>query len=157
MVFKQQLARGAIMNVAFYINQINQEEKTVELFNRMNEDLENESISNGSVFYKEIGPSSIEPKFAMFNSTDIWHFTGTLIATSMDTFLDAIKAVNKYTLAYLFYGDVKHDVASLIGMSKATKILTTNKKDQKEVYRLTGVKPILLDSVNPSIIHKALG
>ena len=145
------------MNVAFYINQINQEEKTVELFNRMNDDIESGAIDNGSVFYKEIGQNAVEPKFGMFNSTDIWHYTGTLIATSMETFLDALKAVNKYTLAYLFYGDQKHDVFSLIGMSRTTKILTTTEEDQKEVYRLTGLKPVLLENVNPSTIQKALG
>lgn len=145
------------MNVAFYINQINQDEKTVEIFNGLNADIESGAIDNGSVFYKEIGPSTVEPKFGMFNSTDIWHFTGTLIATSMETFLDAIKAVNKYTLAYLFYGDNKHDVFSLIGMSRTTKILTTTEEDQQEVYRLTGLKPILLESVSPSVIQRAIG
>jgi hypothetical protein len=145
------------MNVAFYINQINQDEKTVEIFNALNTDIESGAIDNGSVFYKEIGPSTVEPKFGMFNSTDIWHFTGTLIATSMETFLDAVKAVNKYTLAYLFYGDNKHDVFSLIGMSRTTKILTTTEEDQKEVYRLTGLKPILLESVSPSAVQRAIG
>lgn len=145
------------MNVAFYINQINQDEKTVNMFNAMNEDIESGAISNGSVFYKEIGQTSVDAKFGMFNSTDIWYYTGTLIATSMETFFDAIKAVNKYSLAYLFYGDQKHDVFSLIGMSRATKILTTTEEDQKEVYRLTGLKPVLLENVNPSTIQKALG
>tara|TARA_R100000742_G_C4273704_1_gene93360 strand:- start:820 stop:1257 length:438 start_codon:yes stop_codon:yes gene_type:complete len=145
------------MNIAYYINQINQEEKTTELFNKMNEDLENGAIDNGSVFYKEVGPSAVQPKFGMFNSTEIWHFTGTLIATTMETFLDAIKAINKYSLAYLFYGDVKHDVFALIGISKSTKILTTTEDDQKEVYRLTGKKPILLEDASPSKIQKALG
>ena len=144
------------MNVAFYINQINKDEKTFDIFNKMNSDLESGAIDNGSIFYKEIGPNPVEPKFGMFNSTDIWHFTGTLIATSMETFLDALKAVNRYTLAYLFYKDNKHDVFSLIGMSKTTKILTTTEEDQKEVYRLTGLKPILVKDVSPSLIQKAL-
>jgi len=145
------------MDVAFYVNQISNDEKMTDLFNRMNSDVESGAIDNGSIFYKNIGPSPVEPKFGMFNSTDIWHYTGTLIATSMDTFLDAFKAVNKYTLAYLFYKDSKYDVFSLIGMSRTTKILTTTEEDQKEVYRLTGLKPILLDNVNPSTIQKALG
>lgn len=145
------------MDVAFYVNQISNDEKMTDLFNRMNSDVESGAIDNGSIFYKDIGPSPVEPKFGMFNSTDIWHYTGTLIATSMDTFLDAFKAVNKYTLAYLFYKDSKYDVFSLIGMSRTTKILTTTEEDQKEVYRLTGLKPILLDNVNPSTIQRALG
>ena len=36
-------------------------------------------------------------------------------------------------------------------------ILTTTEDDQKEVYRLTGKKPILLEDVSPSKIQKALG
>jgi hypothetical protein len=145
-----------MMNVAFYINQINEDEKTVELFNKMNEDIASGAIDNGSVFYKEIGPSQVQPKFGMFNSTDIWHFTGTLIATSMETFLDAMKAVNKYNLAYLFYGDGNNDIFALIGISKSTKILATTEEDQKEVYRITGIKPILLEDVSPSKIQGAL-
>ena len=145
------------MDVAFYVNQISNDEKMTDLFNRMNSDVESGAIDTGSIFYKDIGPSPVEPKIGMFNSTDIWHYTGTLIATSMDTFLDAFKAVNKYTLAYLFYKDSKYDVFSLIGMSRTTKILTTTEEDQKEVYRLTGLKPILLDNVNPSTIQRALG
>src|SRR5210317_1348504 len=145
------------MNIAFYINKINGEEKTNDIFNGLNKDLEEGKIENGSIFYKEIGPHMIEPRFGMFNSTDIWHFTGTLIATSMETFLDAIKAINKYTLAYMYYGDQNHDVFSLIGISRKTKILTTTEEDQKEVYRLTGVKSVLLNNVNPSTIQKALG
>lgn len=145
------------MNVAYYIDQINQEEKTTELFNRMNEDITSGAIDNGSVFYKEVGPTNVQPKFGMFNSTDVWNFTGTLIATSMETFLDAIKAVNKYSLAYLFYGDVNHDIFALIGISKSTKILTSTEQDQKEVYRITGVKPILVKDVSPSSIQKAIG
>ena len=144
------------MNIAYYINQINQEEKTTELFNKMNEDLESGAIVNGSVFYKEVGPSAVQPKFGMFNSTDIWHFTGTLIATSMETFLDAMKAINKYSLAYLFYSDTNYDIFSLIGISKNTKILTTTAEDQKEVYRITGQKPILIEDASPSNIQKAL-
>ena len=145
------------MDVAFYVNQISNDEKMTDLFNRINSDVESGAIDNGSIFYKDIGPSPVEPKFGMFNSTDIWHYTGTLIATSMDTFLDAFKAVNKYTLAYLFYKDSKYDVFSLIGMSRTTKILTTTEEDQKEVYRLTGLKPSLLDNVNPSTRQRALG
>jgi len=156
MVFKRQQLGEKRMNVAFYLNQINEEQNTTDLFNKINEDIESGAIDNGSVFYKEIGRSAVEPKFGMFNSTDIWHFTGTLIATSMETFLDAAKAINKYSLAYLFSKSVNQDVFSLIGISRATKILTATEEDQKEVYRLTGVKPILLDSVSPSSIVKAL-
>lgn len=145
------------MNIAYYIDQINQKEKITEIFNRMNDDIASGAIDNGSVFYKEIGPTEVQPKFGMFNSTDIWNFTGTLIATSMETFLDAIKAVNKYSLVYLFYGDVNYDISALIGISKNTKILTLTKQDQKEVYRLTGVKPILVEDVSPSKIQKAIG
>ena len=133
------------MNVAFYINQINKDEKTVAIFNGLNADIESGAIDNGSVFYKEIGQNPVEPKF------------GKKGITFSDEFFDAIKAVNKYSLVYLFDGSKRHDVFSLIGMSKATKILTTTEEDQKEVYRLTGFKPILLENVNPSTVQKALG
>jgi hypothetical protein len=144
------------MNVAFFVTQLNQDQRNLDVYNALNEEIESGAIDNGSIFYKEPGHIPMEPRFSMFNSTDIWHYTGTLIATSMETFLDAAKAINKFTLAYLFSKDDSYSTFSLIGISKQTKILTSNEEDHREVYRLTGVKPILLENLKPSTIEKAL-
>ena len=145
-----------MMDVAFFIDQINEDPKTMEIFNGLNEEIENGKIQNGSVFYKEVGPNPIHPKFSLFNSTDIWNYTGTLVATTMDTFVDAFKAINKYKLVYLFSKDNKHDVFGLISVSKQFEILTGTEEDQKEAYRLTGKKPKLLPDIKPSTIQKAI-
>lgn len=144
------------MNVAYFLSRMNQDEKNLEIYRGLNEDIENGAIDNGSIFYKEPGFIPIEPLFSMFNSTDIWHFTGTLIATSLESFIDAAKAINKFKLAYLFHKEDGHNVFNLINISKQSKILTSNEEDHKEVYRLTGVKPILLENLKPSTIEKAL-
>jgi len=144
------------MNVAFFFTQTGQDEKSIEIYNGLNEEIESGKIDNGSIFYKEPGHIPVEPLFSMFNSTDIWFYTGTLIATSMETFLDAAKAINKYTLAYLFDKKNEHNAFNLIGIANQSKILTSNEEDHKEVYRLTGIKPMLLENLKPSTIEKAL-
>tara|TARA_R110002110_G_scaffold127496_1_gene306479 strand:+ start:101 stop:538 length:438 start_codon:yes stop_codon:yes gene_type:complete len=144
------------MDVAFFIDQINEDPRTLEIFNGLNEDIENGNIKNGSVFFKDVGPNPVEPKFSLFNSTDIWYYTGTLVATTMETFVDAFKAINNYKLVYLFSRHNKHDVFGLISISKQFKILTKTEEDQKEVYRLTGKKPPLLPDIKPSTIERAI-
>lgn len=140
------------MNVAFFIDQIDEGKKNSQIFNSLNDDLEKGKIKNGSIFFKEVGFSPVLPRFAMFNSTDIWNFTGTLIATSISTFRYAMKAVNNYDLIYYFNKE-KADVFSLNHIMKTGKVIVDNEEDEREIYRLTNKKPILVSDFKP---HKIL-
>ena len=155
MVFKRQQLGEKRMNVAFYLNQINEEQNTTDLFNKINEDIESGAIDNGSVFYKEIGRSAVEPKFGMFNSTDIWHFTGNLIATSISNVHKALKSVNKFKLSYL-YDPAEKNLIGLLELVGRVNIIARNEEEGKEFYRLTGEKPKVLSSFSVKNIKQVL-
>jgi len=144
------------MNLGFYIDQVNGEENNVAIFNALNKGIENGDLDNASVFYKEIGHNPVEPKFSLFNSSDIWYYTGTLIATSIDTLTDAIKAINKYDLVYLFSKKTKYSIFHLISIIQNCKVIVSTKEDEQEFYRVTGIKPIYLENLEADTIKKGL-
>ena len=80
----------------------------------------------------------------MFNSSDLWGFTGNLVVLSSDTARSAMKIVNKFNL-YFYYNWAEHkDTLGVLSVvtNKKVKTICRNEKDAKELYRITGVKPI---------------
>ena len=82
----------------------------------------------------------------MFDATELWHFTGNLITTSVLNTVKAQNVVNKFKMAYLFNSQDKNERAlfELVRIAGAMKVIVTNELDEKEFYRLTGVKPMLV-------------
>ena len=76
----------------------------------------------------------------MFNSTDIWAFTGVLIATTLENVIRAAKVVNKFKLIYLYNGEEKN-LLMLMDIMNVVPVFVTNSQDSDEIYRLTGKKP----------------
>lgn len=130
------------MNIAFYIDSLGQNEQNQEIFNLMNEAVENDLVSDASLFYNNISFNPYDSKFGIFNSTDIWNYTGTLIATTINNAIFSSKIVNKFKLAYLYKKE--SNVFGLIEVMNSCPVITTNKEDYNEVYRLTGKKPLKL-------------
>ena len=69
------------MNLGFYVDSPSQSGAD-QIYKSMNRWLEEGQIDNGNLFYNDIGFNETQPKFGVFNSTDIWQFTGNLIITS---------------------------------------------------------------------------
>ena len=74
-------------------------------------------------------------KFGQFNSTDIWFFTGKLIATTLRNLGIAHNAVNKFDLFYLF-DEKDKDPLSLLGFAGSIPVIAKTKEDGKRYYRL---------------------
>jgi len=134
-------------NVGFFIPAINDSEVNQEIFTCLNEALTSESISEGVVFYNDVDRNPVDTTFGMFNSTDIWHFTGILISTTFDTCEISRAAVNKFRLYHLFNPEEKN-LVGLLHISQDTKFITKSPEESRELYRLTGLKPALeVDSI----------
>ena len=140
MVFK-----GAeIMNLGFYVKSGNAEGVNGKIYMCLNQAIANGELRDASVFFDNIDYNPVKTNFGMFNSTDIWHFTGNLVTTSVETTVNALKAVNRFKLSYL-YNTEDIDVLRLITISKNVDIITDSEQDQAYVYRVTGKKPKLLE------------
>ena len=134
--------RRTKMNLGFYVKSGNAEGVNGKIYMCLNEAIANKSVKDASVFFDNIDYNPMT-NFGMFNSTDIWHFTGELITTSIETTVNALKAVNRFNLSYLYTRD-DIDVLKLIDISSRVNVIVDSETDSDHFYRLTGKKPKLL-------------
>ena len=142
------------MNIGFYINTPGDTEKNREIFEALNEAVENKEATDASIFYNDIDYNPIKPKFGMFNATEIWSFTGVLVATSLENTIRAHQIVNKFKLFYLHESQEKN-LLMLLDVANRVPMIVRNKEDSKEVYRLTGKKPKIISKLSIKKILEA--
>jgi|GEM_PF-1985062 hypothetical protein len=146
------------MHIGFYIETNGGTPQNTEIYNALNEAVENEEVDDASVFYNNIDFNPVTSKFGMFNSADMWSFKGLLIATSTGNVIRASKIVNNFKLAYLYDPFEKEGATlfSLMGISKIVPIITKTKEDSDEVFRLTGKESFLLGNFSIKDIIEVL-
>ena len=128
------------MNIGFYVDSINANSPNDVIFKALNEAVTNHEATDASVFYNDIDFNPMETKFGMFNSTDLWAFTGVLVSTTVANTMRALKVVNKLQTMYLYNeADEGHrDLLGLLQIAGRVKIITRSKQENQKVYRLTG-------------------
>ena len=89
------------MNIAFYVDNI-ADDNNGPIFDCMNHMVENNEVRDATLFYNDIGPEPKKPSFGVFNATEIWYFTGHVIATTMENWVALKNAVNKFKTKYLY-------------------------------------------------------
>lgn len=131
------------MKLGFYVETSGGTPQNTEIYNFLNKEVAAQNLDDAAVFFNTINFNPIVPKFGMFDATELWHFTGNLITTSLVNTIKAKNVVNRFKLAYLFRSEDKSEqtLFELIRVAKEMKVLVTNELDEKEFYRLTGVKP----------------
>jgi len=128
------------MRLGFYIDSLAGTESTVKLFQQLNKAVEDGILEDCCVFYNKIEFNPVTPKFGVFNATDLWGFTGTLIATTLTNVVMAKNVVNKFSLSYLY--DQDKDFVGLLHLPEGVPVLTKNAADAQFIYRTTGKLPI---------------
>ncbi len=128
------------MNIGFYVDSVNANSPNDAIFKALNEAVTNHEATDASVFYNDIDFNPMETKFGMFNSTDLWAFTGVLVSTTVANTMRALKVVNKLQTMYLYNeADEGHrDLLGLLQIVGRVKIITRSKQENQKVYRLTG-------------------
>jgi hypothetical protein len=125
------------MNIGFYINDL----KDQDLVNKIitETQINKKYISSTSIFYDNVGPFPFGYEVALFNSTELWAFTGKLIVFSEDLWTKANNIINKFE-TYLYYDqDNVNNVLSLFKMIDSDcKVVPSSEESVKEFYRLTG-------------------
>lgn len=143
------------MNLGFYIENTGGSEQNVKIFNALNEAIDKQELDDASVFFNNASYNPIHTKFGLFNGTDIWHFTGSLIATSILNVKKALKTVNNFSISYL-YNPSDKDVFGLLEMVGKVNVIATNESEAKEFYRLTGHQPKMLNDFSVESIKRVL-
>ena len=144
------------MNLGFYIDSPS-ESNAVELYQTMNRWVENNDISNGSVFYNDIGHNPILPKFGVFNSTDIWQFTGNLIVTSYSAASSIGNVINKFKPMFLFTKQQQTNIMQIIHIFNTLPFAVSNQEDFDYIKRIVGKEPKMIDSLSLENIKEVFG
>lgn len=72
------------MNIGFYVNSL-KDEKEVEFASQVaSEALETKAFADASIFYDGIGFVPYFIECGLFNSTDLWNFSGSLLVMNID-------------------------------------------------------------------------
>ena len=128
------------MNLGVYMHTAEMSGDLQYALQAINDGLQGGQLKDASIFYDSLGRSPLPTKCGWFNSTELWNFTGDLIATSISTALTASNIVNKFRMI-LYYS--RHD-KDLMGLMKvinepSTKIICREEEDEHELKRLTGL------------------
>lgn len=138
------------MNLAFYVESVAESEQSKQIFECLNNAIKEHKVSDASIFYN-IPASNLNPaKFGLFNSTELWAFTGLLVNTTIQGAIYSLNIFNKFKPVYLFKKE--RDIMSLIYLASKMPIIVTSKEDEQEVYRLTGKMPKLISLDAESLI-----
>jgi hypothetical protein len=131
------------MNIGIYFNNTTESEPLHKALEELNRGLYEGSLDDASIFYDNCGPNNIPSKCGFFNAVDIWHFTGELITTSIETTKKVVNIVNKFnTIFYYGWYEEKNPI-DLIGIAERDdiKIVCNSKESEAEFVRLTGKEP----------------
>ena len=147
------------MNLGVYFKNIGVADHINEAINNINEGVDEGLLSDASLFYDAIGPTEKSPKFGMFNSTDIWAFTGNLITTCTETTTTCSSIVNKFKLFFYYNPTKERNTLALIdSLNKGNaEVICASEEDSKELFRITGRKPVaVVEKFNIKDIIKAV-
>jgi hypothetical protein len=128
------------MNIGFYVDSLEGTPETIELYKSLNKLVENKTVDDVSLFYNKVNFNPEQPKFGVFNSTETWCFTGTLIVTRIENVKKVQSVVNKAKVVYL-YDKRDRNVFDLISLSGDIPVIAKTKEDAEYIYRVSG-KPV---------------
>lgn len=138
------------MNIAFYVDTISNDDQGKQIFTCLNEAVKNETVSDASLFFNNPGPSPEASRFGLFNSTELWAYTGLLINTNLQAAFYSLGVVNKFKPVYL-YNKQERDVMNFISLTSKMPVIVTNKEDEQEAFRVTGKRPKLVSLTADSL------
>jgi hypothetical protein len=125
------------MNIGFYINNLQDQELVNKVVTETQ--INKKYLSNISIFYDNVGPFPFGYDVALFNSTELWSFTGNLIVFSEDSWLKTDKIINKFT-TFLYYepANIRNTLSLFNVVNRGCKIIPSTEEHKKEFHRLTG-------------------
>jgi len=127
------------MNLGIYISNLMDTDQLTHINKFVEKNAAN--VKDISIFYDNIAFNPDQTKCGMFNSTELWSFSGTLIVTSLRSLATALKVVNKINIVY-YNGweniDNALDFVMLLQNSNI-KVYARSEREAKQIYRLTGL------------------
>lgn len=125
------------MNIAFYINELNLSEENLKIYECLNEAIDSHLFSDASLFVNNINFMDKPTRFGIFNSTELWSYTGLLINVNTMNCNFTNRVVNKFKNCFCYMGN-KENLFALLTITQQIPVFVTTEKDKQELFRLTG-------------------
>lgn len=131
------------MNIALYTDSLTNEEPISKFVDAIEQGFLLGIIDDASVFYDSIGFSHVSFPCGVFNSTELWNFSGKLIVTSLETLNNALKIVNNIEIYYLYGLGKQENVLNLLNTlsSNTFKVIATDSTAYANFCRITNREP----------------
>jgi hypothetical protein len=127
------------MNLGIYLPILQKEILSVILA-EIKDGLDSGKLKDASIFYDDVGPIEPHNVCGMFNSVELWKFTGKLVTFSPDSMMKANSVSNKFKTIYC-HGLMQYDVLSLLAALKTKHCIAITEDAKRDFKRVTG-KPI---------------
>jgi|TARA_R100000482_G_scaffold124638_2_gene78208 hypothetical protein len=134
------------MHIGFYLPTLGSSEFNIKLFNKLNEIVDSQEYDDVCVFYDDLNYNPINPKFGVFNSSELWSFTGVLFISSFDMIPQVKSTINKFKSVVLYDG-TKNLLDILSGIQEF-EVVTQNEEDYGYIKRVTGKETHLMKDFN---------
>ena len=94
------------------------------------------------MFVDAVGFNPLKLKCGCFDSSDLWNFSGTLVATTVPGLSRALGVVNGMSIVYYYGWGESPTVLGLIAVTSTNrvKVISKDEESDKEFFRLTGKK-----------------
>lgn len=105
-----------------------------------------------SVFFEELTPYLMKPQFGVYNASEIFHFDGNLIATTLDTaksMLSTLKPVKKIFYVWsLEYLEKNSNFIENIGVFQSTylELIAPSEDYAKDIRNYCGIYPRVVEN-----------
>lgn len=132
------------MNLGVYIPQLGPTELNNNLFTVLNKYVEEGTFEDISLFYDDINFCPIDPKFGIFNTHNLWNFTGTLFCFGMDIIPKIEKTINKFKTVVVY--DDRRNILNILQAMEKYNVLAMNETQSEYLSRVTGKKVSTLNN-----------
>jgi hypothetical protein len=147
-----------MLNLGFYLEDVGDRDLIYLISQEINKAKTENQLSDASIFYDNIGPLAINVDAGMFNSTDLWDFTGSLVVFSLPSLSKAISYINKYDI-YYYFGLQHYNTMQLLDILWKQEIPTiaSDNKASNNFFRITNRRTIAVNEELVGITNTILG
>lgn len=134
------------MHIGIYVPSLGSSKLHEQLFNKLNELVDSQQFDDVSVFYDDIDFISVQPRFGIFNSTELWNFTGTLFLSSLDMIPQIKATINKFKSVVMYDGST--DLLKVLSGINEYEVLTYTQEQSDYLKRVSGKETHLMENLN---------
>jgi hypothetical protein len=130
------------MDLGVYTSSLAISEETEKIIDSLNGGIDDGTLNSASMFVDAVGFNPLKLKCGCFDSSDLWNFSGTLVATTVPGLSRALGVVNGMSIVYYYGWGESPTVLGLIAVTSTNrvKVISKDEESDKEFFRLTGKK-----------------